>query len=92
MVGGFNILSASPQWPFLRLGYIDSEVEHRQPFESTTSGSLVSVDKSPPNHRLMDIKLEIKRCQGELAGLSRIINEVEGDVGRVGHTRSFILH
>ena len=41
------------------------------------------MDKQSPNRRLLDIESEIKRCQGELAGLSHIIDEVEGDLGRV---------
>jgi len=44
------------------------------------------MDKGSPNRRLLDIEFEIKRCQDELAGLSQIIDEVEGDLGQVGRT------
>ena len=44
------------------------------------------MDKGLPNRRLVDIEFDIKRCQGELAGLSQIIDEVEDDLGRVGRT------
>ena len=44
------------------------------------------MDKGPPNHHLLDIESEIKRCQGDLAGLSQIIDEAEADLGRVGRT------
>ena len=50
------------------------------------------MDKRSPNRHQMDIESEMKRCQGELAGLSHIIDEVEGDLGRVGRTLSLILH
>ena len=49
------------------------------------------MDKESPNRRLLDIKFEITQCRGELAGLSQIIDEVEGELGRVGHTQSLIL-
>ena len=44
------------------------------------------MDKGSPNRRLLNIECEIKRYQGELAGLSQIIDGLEGDLGRVGHT------
>ena len=44
------------------------------------------MDKGPSNRRLEDIEFDIKRCHGELAGLSQIIDEVEGDLGRVGRS------
>ena len=44
------------------------------------------MDKRSPNRHQLDIEYEIKRCQGELAGLSHIIDEVEGDLGQVGRT------
>ena len=44
------------------------------------------MDKESPNRRLLDIDFEIAQCRGELAGLSQIIDEVEGEPGRVGRT------
>ena len=44
------------------------------------------MDKESPDRHLLDIKLEITQCQGELAGLSQIIDEVEDELGQVGHT------
>ena len=48
--------------------------------------SQLSMDKESPNSRLLDIESEITQCRGELAGLSQIIDEVEGGLGRVSHT------
>ena len=50
------------------------------------------MDKVSPRRRLLDIECEITQCQGELAGLSQFIDEVEGELGRVGHTYPLILH
>ena len=50
------------------------------------------MDKESPNRRLLDIESEITQCWGELAGLSQIIDEVEGELDRVGRTWSLIHH
>ena len=44
------------------------------------------MDEGSPSHRLSDIEFEITDCQGELTGLSQIINEVEGELDRVSRT------
>ena len=44
------------------------------------------MDKESPNRRPLDIEFEISQCRGELTGLSHIIDEVEGELDRVGRT------
>ena len=44
------------------------------------------MDKDSPSHRLSDIEFEITHCQNELTGLSRVIDEVESELDRVGRT------
>ena len=44
------------------------------------------MDKESPNRRLLEIEFEITQCRAELAGLSQIIDEVEGEPDRVNHT------
>ena len=44
------------------------------------------MNKESPNRRLLGIEFEITQCRGELAGFSQIIDEVEGELGRVSRT------
>ena len=62
---------------------IDDEAGHAT-LESTNTGLQVCMDKESPSHRLSDIEVEITQCQDELTGLSQIIDEVEGELNRVG--------
>ena len=50
------------------------------------------MDMESPNRRLLDIEFEITQCRRELAGLSQIIDEVEGEPGRVSRPWSLILY